>query len=836
MSYTFGLTIDKACLLVYFQIARVMLKNYLKTTFRNLLRNKVFSLINLLGLTIGISACLLILQYVQSELSYDQFLPQGKRLFRVVRLAGPANSHQAATSPALGPVLARTFPEVGSFSRIHHTKGIVKVPKGKTNTVFREQKIYFADANFLKVMGYPMRTKGAPDSFLKAPNTVVISQQTAARYFGGGNPVGETLELNDYNFGKKLLKVTGVFKDIPANSHLHFDMLFSLATIKKNALEWAKFNNWSWTDFYTFIQLKPGHTAKSLEVKFPPLVKSMLRKNGADPNLQLAYKLQNIRAIHLHSHLQNEAETNGNILVVRFLSILSLFILLLAWVNYINLSTARSLERAKEVGVRKVVGAHRFQLITQFLLEAVLLNLIALSLSLLVVDLVQPVFSEWSGQRIQANLWVDPNFVLLFGCIFLLGTIFSGAYPAFILSGFHPVKVLKGKFAHSHRGVLLRKSLVVIQFSISIILIIGTFTVYQQLDFMRTKDLGANLDQMLVVEGPALTDSTYLRKTQLFKKALLNYPTIDKVAYSSSIPSKSFNWESDGFHRTNSNTYDIQKGYRVTYIGQHFVETYQMDVLAGAIPVYPAPYFRGKGVVLNEMAYKQLGFTTPQQAVNQFIYDGNQQRIKILAVLKDYHHYSLKEQVIPTLMFFRPEGKYCSLKIKGQSSKTHPQTLAYVKQQFQTFFAGNPFTCFFVDRVFDQQYKADQQFGQIFALFAILAIFIACLGLFGLSLFTVQQKNKEIGIRKVLGASGYQVLYLLSQGFMKLILVAYLIGLPFTYWAIGEWLKNYAYKINIHLGLFLIPAFFVFILATLTIGFQTRKAMKTNPADILRYE
>ena len=814
-----------------------MFKNYLKTTLRNLLRSKVFSFINLLGLTIGMSVCLLILQYIQNELSYDQFYPKSDHLFRVVRLDGTSGNNQATTSPALGPVMQQNFPEIADYTRIHHSKGIVQIKQNQGEPkAFREEKIYFAQANFLAMMGYPMRTRGEVSKFLQAPNAVVISQQTAARYFGGGNPVGQTLVLNDYNFGKKIFTVTGVFKNLPPNTHLSFDMLFSLASIKKNRQEWATLSNWGWTDFYTYIRLKPNTTAKAVQAKFPPVVKALLKTLSDEPDLKLAYQLQNIEDIHLHSQLQSEPGINGNVTVVRFLGLLSLFVLLLAWVNYINLSTARSLDRAKEVGIRKVVGAYRTQLISQFLLEALFLNLVALGLAILIVDTTFPWFGKLVGQSLQVSLWQNMRFVLLFGGFFLLGTLLSGAYPAFVLSRFHPVKVLKGKFTTSAQGTSLRKALVVVQFAVSIILIIGTYAVYQQLSFMRNKDLGFNMEQMLVVRGPDLADSTYERKANFFRQALLKHPAITKVAYSSSIPAKSFNWGSNGFTKS-INGQGSKKTYSVTYINKDFIDAYQMRFLAGALPPGLKPYYDQKGAIINEDACTQLGFASPQQAVNQVIYQ-NKKPIKVLGVLKNYHHYSLKSPMIPTIMFFQPTGNYCSVKIAStnQQQPDYQQVIKFTQQQYKIFFAGNPFQHFFVDENFEKQYQADQQFGQVFALFSVLAIFIACLGLFGLSLYTIQQKNKEIGIRKVLGASGYQILTMLSQGFMKLILIAYLIGLPVTYWAISVWLKNYAYSINLHFGLFLIPALAVLFLASITIAFQTLKAIKANPVDVLRYE
>ncbi|OJJ21429.1 hypothetical protein BKI52_12830 [marine bacterium AO1-C] len=814
-----------------------MFKNYLKTTLRNLLRNKVFSFINLLGLTIGMSACLLILQYIQNEISYDQFYPEADRLFRVVRLDGASENHQATTAPILGPTMSQYFPEIEDYTRIHRTKGIIQVASNQGGTkAFREEKVYFAQANFLKVMGYSMRTKGKVSRFLEEPNTVVISQKTAARYFGGGNPVGETLVLVDYNFGKKVVKVTGVFQDLPPNAHLQFNLLFSLSTIKNNPQDWAKFDNWAWTDFYTYLRLKPKTTAQALQAKFPPIVKQLLKKLGDDPNQKLAFQLQNIRDIHLHSQLRSEPGVNGNVTVVRFLGILSLFVLILAWVNYINLSTARSLDRAKEVGIRKVVGAYRSQLIGQFLLEALLLNLVALGLAILIVDTTFPWFSQLSGQSLQISLWQNSQLVFLFVGFFVLGTFLSGAYPAFVLSRFNPVKVLKGRFTTSTQGSNLRKTLVVVQFTISIVLIIGTYAVYQQLNFMRNKDLGFNQEQMMVVRGPALTDSAYGRKAQLFRQSLLKHPAISQVAYSNSIPAKSFNWGSNGFKKSISDP-DNKKDYSVTYIDQNFIKTYQMSFLAGSIPVNLKPYYRQKGAIINEDACKQLGFTSPAKAVNQVIYQ-NKNAIKILGVLKNYHHYSLKSPMIPSIMFFDPTGNYCSLKITAanESSDHYQQVVQHAQKQYKTFFAGNPFQYFFLDKNFELQYKADQQFGRVFALFSLLAILIACLGLFGLSLYTIQQKNKEIGIRKILGASGNQILRLLSQSFLKLILIAYLIGLPFTYWAINEWLKNYSYTISLHLGLFVIPALAILLLASLTIAHQTFKAIKANPVDVLRYE
>jgi putative ABC transport system permease protein len=807
-----------------------MFRNYFTIAWRNILKNKLFSLINILGLALGMAACLLILQYVIFETSYDTFHRKGKNIFRVVVQSPEDETYVATANAPLGPVLQAEFPEIEKAVRFLYTSGVVRI--ANEQTAYNEEKFAYVDADFPDVFSYPLLI-GQSGALLNEPNSIVLSQAYAKKYFGNEKAVGKTLTFYD-QFGEHTCTVSGVLKDVPENSHLQFHALLSMSTLNHTSQFWAKLSNWSWTSFYTYVLLNKDAGPQQLADKFPALIK----KIGADEKNKLA--LQRMTGIHLYSNLPAEAGTNGNIKLVYFLITIAFFILIIAWVNYINLSTTRALERAKEVGIRKVSGSSRWQLMGQFLLEAVMLNVLAIVLAITLVQLSQPLFNGLTGKPLslfllnQHILWM---FLLL---VFITGALLSGAYPAFILSSFKPAQVLKGSYSRNLRGAMLRKGLVVFQFAASVAILTGTFTVYSQLLYMRNKDLGMNLSHLLIVKTVSVqgNEKEFIKNVDVYKNEMRKYPAVSHVTASQTIPGRGYNWYSTGFRQQNRQLDPTQK-YNVFYVNTDFFETYQIQLLAGrSFSAANLPDGENKEVVINEIALKQLGFSTPDEAINQPIYNGDTKEGRIVGVVKAYHHESLKTN-LEALVIFRSEwANYFTLRINAgeQAVENMAKTIETAKEHYQSLFPGSPFEYFFLDEYFQQKYQTDRQFGQVFGLFALLAIVVACLGLFGLASFTITQRTKEIGIRKVLGASEGGILLLLSKDFVKLVLLANVLAWPLAYFVMKQWLQNYPYRIELNPWLFVVPTLMILLLALLTISIQTMKTAKANPVSSLRYE
>lgn len=809
-----------------------MLHNYLIIAWRNIQKNRLFSFINILGLAVGMAACLLILQYVIFETSYDQFHKRGSRIFRIVVQSPEEETYVATASAPLGPVLKAEFPEIENTVRVLYTAGLVRIINGSSNgqATYSEEGFAYVDAAFLDLFSYPLLTRQAK-SVLDEPNSISISQAYAKKYFGNEEAVGKVLTFID-QYGEHTCTVRGVLQDVPRNSHLQFHALLSISTLNNTTNPWAKLSSWNWTTFYTYVQLTEGATPQQLADKFPDFIKKM----GADPTSKMA--LQRMSGIHLHSNLPAEAGVNGNSKLVYFLTTIAFFILIIAWVNYINLSTARSIDRAKEVGIRKVSGSSRRQLMGQFLLEALLLNAMALVLAITLVQIFQPLFNSLTSKPLSILLLNTYSVCILLLALFIVGAFLSGAYPALVLSSFKPVQVLKGRYSGNMRGVVLRKALVVFQFAASVALITGTFTVYTQLMYMRNKDLGMNISQLLIIKAPSVRGNEFARDVKTYKTEMGRYPAVSKVTASQSIPGKGYNWYSTGFRQQNREMNPAQK-YSAFYVNNDYFETYQIDLLAG-YSFSPASPMEGenKEIIINEIALKQLGFSAPEEAINQPLYNGDTREGRIIGVIKAYHHESLKNTMEAMVIFRSDWAGYFTLRIQsGEGAiKTIAQTIETAKKNYEYLFPGNPFEYFFLDDFFGQKYQADRQFGQVFGLFAALAVIVACLGLFGLASFTITQRTKEIGIRKVLGASERGILLLLSKDFAKLVLLANIVAWPLAYLGMEQWLQNYPYRIELKPWLFIIPALLILLTALLTISIQTIKTARSNPVNSLRNE
>ncbi len=807
-----------------------MIKNYFTIALRNLRKNKVFSFINILGLAIGIAACLLILQYVQWELSYDDFHTNKENLYRVKQNRynkGVLTTEWAAGCGAAGYELKEGFEEVEEYATLRPTAGVVIYKGASTGPVrFKEEKMFFATASFLPMFSFDL-LQGDESSALEKPYTAVLSQKAAQRYFGSEDPIGQRISVNDDNE----YEITGVFQDIPENSHLKFDFLFSYSTY----VGWVGedvLTAWQWDGFYTYLKLKDGTDPQALEAKIPALIDAKAGEELAEYDSDMDFSLQPLTEIHLTSNYMMEAEVNGDKDAVYALLIIAIFIILIAWVNYINLSTAKSVDRAKEVGIRKVMGSQRMQLIRQFMAESVLLNVVAVIIAIILVLASYRYFGTLVGQEITLSLFATPSFWWFLLTIFLVGAFFSGIYPAFILSAFKPVQVLKGKMRTSKNGVVLRKTLVVLQFAASVFLIAGTLIVYQQIMYMQNQDLGVAIDQTLVIEAPSVVDdSVYTDRVEGFKSALTRNSSIQAATASTAVPGNKPGWNAGGIRLVSQDDTESNQ-YRVMGVDYDFLEAFQLQMVAGRN--FSREFSTDESTVLfNESAIKLLGFDEAEKALNEEIFFWGD-TFKIVGVIKDYHQESLIANFDPLIFRLMPASRrYFSLKVE---SAHLPETIATANQAWDSYFPGNPFNYFFLDDHFNKQYQADLRFGQTFGFFALLAILVACLGLFGLSSFMAVQKTKEIGIRKVLGSSVSGIVALLSKDFIQLVIMASVVSLPIVYLVMQSWLSDYAFRIEIAWWLLLSPVILVMLIALFTISFQTVRAALADPAKSLRYE
>jgi putative ABC transport system permease protein len=805
-----------------------MIKNYFKIAWRNIVRQKGYSAINIIGLAIGIAACLLILQYVSFELSYENFQANKSRIYRVRQDRydnGKLSTQWVSGAYAVGNSFKDAIPEIEDFVKVVRND---KVVTEVNHQPVELKKVFFASSSFFRIFTYPL-VAGNADKALSEPFTAAISETTARILYGTTNAVGKRLNLNrnsDYT-------ITAVYKDAPNNTQLKPDILLSYETFKKFV---GPDNNpdaaWLWDGCLTYLLLRKDANPAVVEKKFIPIVDKFTAADMKKYNAAVVYSLQPMTDIHLYSHYMTEPEANGDGKTVYLLLGIAFFIAIIAWVNYINLATARAVNRAREVGIRKTVGSQRRQLIIQFLSESALLNAFALLLALLIVSIAVPGFNKLSGQHLTFSLFSKTSFWLALGGLFTIGVFLSGLYPAFVLSAFRPIDVLKGKMTATTKGALLRKGLVVFQFTASLFLLIGTLTVYRQIQYMRKQSLGINIDQTLVVNAPTVvTDSTYIRNMNALKDELSGQTSVKGVAISTSIPGESVRWNAGAIKLVGADE-TTQKQYRVIGMDYDYMKMYGIKLIAGR--GFSKDYGDDEhSVVFNKRGFEQLGLNKPEDAIGKKI-DFWGQQYTIIGVSENFHQQSLRESFEPLIFRLIPDIRGY-LSVRTPASKAG-QTITQVKSSWDKFFPGNTFEYFFLDDHFDEQYRADQRFGQVFGLFTSLAILVACLGLFGLASFTTLQRTKEIGIRKVLGASVPRILKLLYQEFAILLLIAFVIAVPVAWFTIGDWLQGYAFRINIHWSYFIVPFVTLVVIAMLTVSFQSIKAAIANPVKSLRTE
>lgn len=825
-----------------------MLRNLLLTAWRSLIKNKFFSALNIIGLATGMAVYFLIAQYVRFEKSYETFVPHAENIYRVT-LTTYLNNELAFSSaenyPGVGPALKSELPEVTGFARLYNlgykNNVIITNEEAIPNAIaFKHRRFLYADSAFLPMMGYPL-LRGDDATALASPNTAVISETYARMYFGTEDPIGKMLRLQDDDYNNELVKVTGVFQDVPDNTHLKFDVLFSYKTLFGRLPErgnWAiqRYDqSWSRKDMYVFVSLQPGADANRVEAKLPAIVEKynpgLKEKNQKD-----ILSLQPVKSIHLTSQLAEEPEPNGDQRIVNFLGIIGMFVLIIAWFNYINLSTAKAMERAKEVGIRKVMGAFKGQLISQFLSEAAVVNFFSLLLAVAIVMVVLPVFNSLSGLSLSMVDLFSGWFIGLMGVIWVIGSLLSGFYPALVLSSFKPVVVLKGKMKNSVRGILLRKSLVVLQFMASVALIAGTLIIYRQLNYMMNQDIGMNIDQVLVVERPGISPrdrQAFNSAVDVFRNELKRNGSVTGVASSVTIPGKQREYKA-GVKKYGASD-DQLFSVRFNSMDYDFIDVFKMKLVAGRGFSPDFPKDQDTSVVISESAAKLLGFTKAEDAIGQTLDIPNFEfRPIVVGVVNDYHQVSLKRAMDPTIFYCSPYyGEFYSLRIQTNNLS---QTIDHVKASWEKAFPGNPLDYFYLDDYFDQQYENERKFGKLFTSFAVLAVIIGCLGLFGLSAYTAMQRTKEIGIRKVVGSSDRSIYLLLSQEYLKLIVLAILLASPLVWWFMNSWIQGFSYRTSIGVDVFLIAGVSVLLVSLVTISYQTLKAVRVNPADSLRQE
>ena len=815
-----------------------MIRNYLKIAYRNFVRNKTFTVINPLGLVLGMAACLLLANFVTFETSFDQFYEDSERIYRVTHefyQEGELQSQSAAAYSPLAPTLQNKIPEVLSVARIHPIAGTVSGGKDNSRLSFNEEDIYFTDASFFDI--FPLKVISGSNHPLNYPNTAVITSEIAKKYFGDNDPIGSNLHWNDGS-NQATFTVGAVVEDVPRNSHLNFDFLFSFSTLER--LEASSMipleENWGWPGFYTYLRVALSVAVSTLEAK----INTVVNKQIGQPGSVLKFYLQPLADIHLHSGFQDELSANGDAATVTFVSIIAGIILLIAYVNYVNLSTVRSLERAREVGIRKVMGSHQWQLVSQFLLESLLINAFALLLGFSLYYGALPFAHHFVTSSLADVLWESPYIVPLLLFLLFIGPILTSLYPALVLSNYQPVAVLKGRFRSSGQGVLLRKSLVVLQYVASIAMIAGTLIVFQQIQYMRDKDLGVQLDQLLILRGPKITiEENEGNRTEAFKQALRRQSMVTNVSASSAIPGTDV--RNVTMYKPLNETWENAHTIATLKMDADFVATYQAEIVAGRnLSIENQRDTQGETILINEAAALLLGFHDPETALQQTIVPAVGEGREVVGVVKNYHQHSVAQDYEPLLFVIDPlENAYISIKINHASLNGYSdlqQLLETAEATYSQYYPGNAFDYFFLDEFFDQQYQAEVKFSRLFSFFSVLAIAVACLGLFGLASYTTVQRTREIGIRKVLGASVGNVLWLLSQEYVKLIVIALAIAIPITNYFITDWLESFSFRIALDGWLLILPGVLIMAIALLSVSAQTLRAARRNPVDSLRYE
>jgi putative ABC transport system permease protein len=799
-----------------------MIRNYIKIAFRNLLKHKSFSFINIIGVAIGLACFLLLTIYVKDELSYDRHNANADRIYRLSRTFlskdGTESLRLGHAAPPFGPLIKQDFPQVEEVTRMLETDAIVRYGEH----LFNEENLYAAEANLFKVFTFDV-IQGNPANALVNPFSIMFSRPMAEKYFGKENPLGKTVRLDnqlDYT-------VTGVYEPLPSQATFHPNFLISFSTLNDNRVYGAEGlrTNWSNNSFSTFLLLPKNYDPAKLVSSFPSFQNRRIDPKASTYSVLSLMKLSDI---HLHSHMDSEMEANGDIQYVYLFSAIAIFILLIACINYMNLATARSAKRAKEVGMRKVVGAMRSQLINQFLSESILLVCISLVLGMLIVALCLPFLNEFTQKQLTLSALADPVFIVVLISITLFTGLVAGSYPAFFLTSFQPTSVLKGKIASALKNGKLRQTLVVAQFSIAVVLIISTAVVYSQMKYIQNYKLGYSKDQVILLQAAGDSTTNYEAISQQLKEN----SGITEVGRSSRIPSGRLldSWGAYVMKGDSMAPSDIN--IKSLAVDEDFIPAYKIKMAAGRNFSKQYPTDKAEGFVLNATAARMLGWKNPQEAIgNRFGYGDI--RGQIIGITEDYHFESLHQKVAPIVMFMHGNMRWISVQVSGGDITG---SIAHIKQVWESRFPGKPFVYEFLDERFGRLYAREQTQQLLFGVFAGIAIFISCLGLLGLSMFMAELRVKEIGVRKVLGASVSNLVVLLSNDFLKLVLIAIVIASPIAWYGMHRWLQEFAYHTEISAWIFIAAGALSAGIAMLTISFQSIKAALKNPIASLKSE
>jgi putative ABC transport system permease protein len=825
-----------------------MIKNYLKIAFRNIARHKGFALINIAGLAIGMACSIFILLWVQNELSYDRFHKNADEIYEV-NIEGNFGGQEylsGTTPPPAGAALANTFPEIETYTRLFDAgDNVVRYEENKENeNYFTEKNVYAVDSNFLEVFNYKL-LQGNASTCLLQPNSVVITEQIAIKYFGRDNALGKTLLFND---DREPFTVTAVLQKLPLQSSLQFDMLCPMIAMKSvTQFSWS----WVWTQLVTFVKLRnnvanDAVAIQNLESKFPAMIKQQaanafkrigqpldeLEKKGG----KYKFHLQPLTDLHLYSAgVSSPLSTLSDIKYVYIFSAIACFIMILACVNFMNLSTAQSAKRSKEVGIRKVLGSLKTQLVKQFLTEAFIYTIVSALIALLLVSILIKPFNQLSGKELSFDLLFFNNNIVYLLLLILITGLLAGSYPSFYLTSFKPAAVLKGKLIKTNPGNLfLRNGLVIFQFTISTVLIICTIIVFQQLQFTRSKNLGLSKDNVIVIANANRLGAG----EETFRQQVAAMPGIKSASITTSIPTK--NTFTDGYIPTQNNNEQTLQDISLSsfMVDDDFAPTLKLQLLQGRN--FSKEFSDSTSVIVNEAAVKQTGWKDP---LGQYLgYPGSgddNMKFKVIGVVKDFNIQSLHNAITPFALFHSSSKSY-NLGVSYIIVRAEPGAINDVidklESKWKSFAPATPFEYSFLEEEFNALYRSDKRMGSVFGVFTMLSIFVACLGLFGLAAYTAERRTKEIGIRKVLGASVQSVVRLLSKEFLKMVCIAAIIAFPIAWWAMNKWLEDFAYRININWKVFFLAGLATLLIALLTVSFQAIKAAVANPVKSLRSE
>ncbi len=801
-----------------------MIKNYLKIAYRNIRKHLGYSLINVTGLAIGMACCILILLFVFDELSYDKFHENHDRIYRVTRkwfnADGVVNLHLGHVAPPVAPLLENDFPEILHAVRLVGVDGLLV---GTEAAFYEESRFFFAEEDVFDVFTLDM-VAGDPTTALKDPFCVVITDEMAERYFGSQDPMGKSITIQAAD-QRADMKVTGVMKPIRHNSHFHADFLGSFKTYEAVVGD-EEMQRWASNNYATYLLMQEGYDIGRLKSQLDPFIDRHMSQGMSE---KTKLELQRLTDIHLYSHLDSEIEANSDITYVYVFSIIALFILLIACVNFMNLATARSAGRAKEVGLRKVIGAQRPQLIRQFLSESIMTAIISLLIAIGIVLLVLPPFSQFLGRDLNLNLSTNVSLFLSLFLIAIMVGLVAGIYPAVFLSAFKPIRILKGRLEAGKKGLSFRTVLVVFQFAISIALIVCVGVVSNQLEFMRTRNLGFDEEHVVVLPGsPAIHE-----RLESFKTRLLQNPNILGVSAASRVPSGRLLDSSGARVLSGETSQPISFRIAMVMVDYDYIPTFRMEMAAGRNFSREMGTDPEQAFILNETAVKRIGWDSVEDAIGKGFAYGRRSG-QIIGVVKDFHFESLHQEISPIVMFMAASvHNKISVRIGPENI---PRTMAFLKDNWAEMRPNFPFSYYFIDENFDQLYKSEEKLGRIFGYFAFLSVLIGCLGLFGLASYSAERRTKEIGIRKVLGASAAGITYLLSKEFTKWVLLANVVAWPAAYLIMSRWLQNFAYRSGIGLGTFILAGGVALAIAFLTVAYQAVKASIADPISALKYE